>query len=428
MERIVFKYLFNHFKHNSIISMWQSGFMPQCSTVCQLVELYHQFCRYVEDGKEIRVVFLDISRAFDRVWHVGLLHKLHKSGINGSLLQWLKDYLEDRAQRVCLSGEYSDWAYIMAGVPQGSILGPLLFLIFINDLTEVVRYSQIRLFADDTCLYISIDNRVHVSTLVNADLQAIQEWSRRWLVEFSAPKTKSLIISNKPDRNDNPHVVMHGTILNEVQSHKHLGVVLHQSLVWSSHIEEICIKAMTRLNVVQRIKFKVSRDCRTRYYLSFVLPILEYADSLWDGAHDQDLNRLDRVHIRAMRIITGATQRCNTQALYTELGWHTLSQRRKIHRLRLFYKIKHNLAPNYLAHLMPQTVHERNRYALRNREDMTRFRAHRQAYYNSFFPRTTRDWNNLPLQIRQSQSLYSFNRQLSLHFAAPSRTPWYGCG
>ena len=402
--------------------------MPQCSTVCQLVELYHNFCRHVDEGKEVRVVFLDISRAFDRVWHVGLLHKLRKAGITGSLLDWLGNYLKDRKQRVCLNGEYSEWGALMAGVPQGSILGPLLFLIFINDLVEVIQYCQMRLFADDTCVYLSIDNRERACNLVNFDLEAIHEWSRKWLVDFSVPKTKSLIISNKADRDENPPVEMNGTVLDDVHSHKHLGVILNQTLTWTSHIDEICVKAMKRLDVIQHIKFKVSRNCLQRYYMSFVLPVLEYADSLWNGAYDQDLNRLDKVHIRAMRIITGATQRSSTQALYGELGWHTLAQRRSIHRLRLFYKIKYNLAPSYLSQLMPQTAHERNPYVLRNREDLTPFRTRRQVYYKSFFPNTTRDWNSLPLEIRQAPTLCSFNRMLGAHFSPPPRRGWYGCG
>ena len=154
LEKIVFKHIFNHLRDNHIISQWQSGFMPGCSTITQLLEIYHKFCEAVDNGKEVRVIFLDISRAFDRVWHAGLLYKLRKYGIEGDLLEWIADYLRNRQQRVCLNGVVSDWCNILAGVPQGSILGPLLFLILINDLTEVVRFTQMRLFADDTCLSI----------------------------------------------------------------------------------------------------------------------------------------------------------------------------------------------------------------------------------------------------------------------------------
>ena len=169
LEKIVFKHIFNHLRDNHIISQWQSGFMPGCSTITQLLEIYHQFCEAVDNGKEVSH-FLDISRAFDRVWHAGLLYKLRKYGIEGDLLERIADYLRNRQQRVCLNGVVSDWCNILAGVPQGSILGPLLFLIFITDLTEVVRFTQMRLFADDTCLSIVVDNRDQCGDKINGRL------------------------------------------------------------------------------------------------------------------------------------------------------------------------------------------------------------------------------------------------------------------
>ncbi len=142
------------------------------------------------------MVFCDVSRAFDRVWHKGLLFKLERVGVAGPLLEWLKDYLKDRMQRVVINGQMSSWQYILAGVPQGSVLGPLLFLVFINDVTHVIRHCKIRLFADDTSLFIEVDNRQRAALMVEEDLTAISQWTDRWLVKFSPPKSESMIISN----------------------------------------------------------------------------------------------------------------------------------------------------------------------------------------------------------------------------------------
>ena len=176
LERIVFRHVFNFFKDNYIISAYQSGFLPGRSTVTQLIEVYHHFCSAVDSNKEIRVIFLDISKAFDKVWHKGLLYKLKRCGISGSLLLWFHDYLHGRQQRVVISGHTSPWGSIKAGVPQGSVLGPLLFLIYINDITHVVHNCSIRLFADDTCLFIEVDNTIECAERINADLEQIHNW------------------------------------------------------------------------------------------------------------------------------------------------------------------------------------------------------------------------------------------------------------
>ena len=158
-ERIMFKYLYNHLKENFVISSNQSGFLPGKSTVTQLVEVYYHLCNAIENHKEVCVVFLDIAKAFDKVWHEGIIYKLEQCGISGKLLDWFKCYLENRKQRVVLNGQCSEWGRIESGVPQGSVLGPLLFLIYINDVSNAIVHCQIRLFADDTCLFIEVDDR-----------------------------------------------------------------------------------------------------------------------------------------------------------------------------------------------------------------------------------------------------------------------------
>ena len=144
----------------------------------------------------MRAVFCDISKAFDRVWHKGLLYKLRRIGISGSLLSWFANYLKGRRQRVVLPGVSSNWSSINAGVPQGSILGPLLFLIYINDIVENIN-SSIRLFADDTSLYIIVDDPTDAAITLNSDLSKVHRWATDWLVSFNPTKSESLIFSRK---------------------------------------------------------------------------------------------------------------------------------------------------------------------------------------------------------------------------------------
>ena len=151
MERLIYKHIYNYLIDNNLITSHQSGFTPGDSAVNQLLYITNDF------GREVRVVFCDISKAFDRVWHKGLLRKLESISIRGSLLSWVKNYLSERKQRVVINNSTSSWRDINVGVPQGSILGPLLFIVFINDILTDIN-STIKLFADDTSLYLIVDD------------------------------------------------------------------------------------------------------------------------------------------------------------------------------------------------------------------------------------------------------------------------------
>ena len=154
-------------------------------------------------------MFCDISKAFDRVWHKGQLHKLSCIGCSNPLVKWFSSYLSNRRQRVVINGVSSDWSTIHAGVPQGSILGPLLFLIYINDIVKDIG-SEIRLFADDTSLYIVVDSPNTAAGIINADLNRISNWAIGWLVKFNANKTISMLISRKLIHVNHPPLLMNG--------------------------------------------------------------------------------------------------------------------------------------------------------------------------------------------------------------------------
>ena len=198
LERLISKNLYNHFLDNNFLSSFQSGFIPGDSTANQLIFLYHTFCEALDAGKEVRAVFCDISKAFDRVWHTGLLYKLRAAGVTGNVLQWFKKYLPDRKQRVVLPGMSSAWNFINEGVPQGSILGPLLFLVYIIDIHVVTDIgSNVRLFADDTRLYIIVDNPLVAAEALSADFEKISRLAATWLVTFNPNKSVALLLSHK---------------------------------------------------------------------------------------------------------------------------------------------------------------------------------------------------------------------------------------
>lgn len=220
----------------------------------------------LDQGKEIKAVFCDISKAFDRVWHQGLLHKLKTIGVGGKLLLWFESYLENRTQKVVLNnGISSSVKELKAGVPQGSILGPLLFTIFINNIVISIQ-SNICLFADDTFLYIIVDNPTDASDIINSDLQKIANWANTWLVSFNPNKTDSMIISRKTSTPFHPMLYMYNIPITEVDHHKHLGVYFSSDGSWNFHINTIKSKAICRLNLLRKLKIKRSSVSRKNVF------------------------------------------------------------------------------------------------------------------------------------------------------------------
>ena len=369
MEKIIHKHMFNYFNDHSIITCLQSGFVPGDSTVNQLVDIYNTFCKALDNGLEVRAVFCDISKAFDRVWHKGLIYKLKRAGINGLLLDWLSDYLTNRKQRVVIPGGRSDWQFIRAGVPQGSILGPLLFLLYINDIVTDIQ-SCVRLFADDTSLYIIVDNPISAAEMINTDLETIHRWAEKWLVKFNPSKSESLLVSRKNNRNMHPPLIMNTVYINEVQHHKHLGVILSNDGTWHEHINLITSKAWQKIYVMRKLKFMLDRDSLNKIYISFVRPTLEYANIVWDNCTQYEANAIEKIQTEAARIVTGATRLVSLDMLSKETGWESLRDRRYKHKMCQFYKMTNDLTPTYLTSLVPSTVENTSAYNLRDSQNI----------------------------------------------------------
>ena len=188
-EKLIFNELFNFLLANNLISPNQSGFKPGDSCINQLLSITHEIYNSFDEGLEVRSVFLDISKAFDKVWHKGLLFKLSQNGISGNLLDLLSSFLSDRKQRVLLNGQTSEWRNVTAGVPQGSILGPLLFLIYINDLSGDLS-SKAKLFADDTSLFSVTHDITTSANKLNNDLKKISDWAFQWKMIFNSNPSK----------------------------------------------------------------------------------------------------------------------------------------------------------------------------------------------------------------------------------------------
>jgi hypothetical protein len=345
LEKIVHDSLYPHLFDNKLISDKQSGYRRNDSTIRQLLSITHEIYKAFDSGHEVRAVFLDISRAFDRVWHEGLKFKLKQNGVERNALNIIKSFLADRVQRVVLDGQTSDWVPIEAGVPQGSILGPLLFLVYINDLVEVVE-SEIDIFADDTFIYRILDP--NSTQLLSDDLDRITEWAYQWKMVFNPDISKQaieIIFSRKYTgyKSDPPPLTFNNIPVKRDIETKHLGMMLDSKLYFESHIEGIngkISKSRQGLGVMKQIKKYVSPRVLANNYFAYVRPHLDYGDLI---VHQADLkkpliydfksssallDKMDMVQYDAARIVTGAWRGSPRKQLFDELGWDSLNNRR----------------------------------------------------------------------------------------------------
>ena len=412
LERIVYNRLYEYCVSNNLLTKKNSGFKKSDSTTNQLIHLTNEIYNGLDDGRKIAAVFLDITKAFDRVWHDGLIFKLEKIGIRGKLLNWFRSYLSGRSQRVFINGKCSAFIDISSGVPQGSILGPLLFLIFFNDIVNDID-NGIYLFADDTSLVGMGGSWDNVEISINSDLKKLEMWSKNWLASFNASKTEYILISNRPLSNKSISLQLNDTILSKVHSHKHLGLVLNNAFTWTDHVDFICKRVSKRLGLLYKFKNYLNRFTLSKLYLCWIRPIIEYCSVCYDNLTLNDSNRLDRLQRRAAIMCTGALTRTETTKLFADLGWSPLSDRRKCSKLTLMYKIINRLTPDYLFDDYIKTQNFKTRRNLRsaNRNAIPFCRTIKNK--NSFFPSTLKSWNELDPGVINSPSLDKFKLALS---------------
>ena len=339
LEKCICKYIYNHLRDNNLLSKFQSGFQPGDSTTRQLIHIYHLLCKALDERKHVRIVFGDISKAFDRVWHLGLIHKLKMAGITGDLNMWLENYLSNKEQRVVINGVSSNFGKIEAGVPQGSVLGPILFLVYINDITDNLK-AGVSLFADDNMLYVISDNPAENYNILKADLELMENWAEQWLVSFSPKKTKDMSLSLRGSVIPDP-LSFGGQQIQSVSEQKHLGVTLQSNLMWKSHVENICAGSNTRLNILKRFSKDFSRKTLETLYFSYILPAMEYCDILFDNCTAEEAALMDSVHYRAAKIVSGAIHRTPSKVVFLELGWKSLQNRRQDHKSQCSHDIVH---------------------------------------------------------------------------------------
>ena len=414
LEKHIYELIFNHLTQYYPLSDCQWGFRAGRSTVSALLVTVHDWLQLMESGKDICAVFLDYRKAFDSVPHAPLMRKLQDIGLHVNLLAWLYDYLTLRRQRVVVDGATSNQVAVVSGVPQGSVLGPLLFSIYINGITEVDISPQSRrvLYCDDVLLYRGIAQPQDDLTSVQSDLLKLAKWSDEQLLQLNRGKCKYMIVSKKhrATLNTGVSLCLGGTTLEEVECYKYLGVLVKNNLTWSDHIAGICSKAKQILGMLYRQFYNNSSpETLKQLYLSLVRPHLEYSCQLWDPYMQQDINRLESVQKFALKLISHRWE-SGYEELISLVNIPKLSNRRLHLKLAQVYKVVHQLCDFPEDVIQSQIAH-----STRLARDLTLHCpfARTNYCYHSFVPSSVRAWNSLNETLVNSPSLHSFKHLLN---------------
>ena len=410
MEKIIKSTLQTYLLENELLYYTQHGFLPGRSTQTALLE-YLEFVTYSLDQKRcVDSVYLDFKKAFDSVPHQRLLRKLQRFGIHGDLFYLLKSFLSDRSQCVVVNGKHSSWSRVLSGVPQGSVLGPLLFLMYIDDLDDVIEDSGLLKFADDVRIFIHYDSHslTNPSSPLTDDLTRISDWCIKW--QMSLNLTKCQCIHFGSDNPCLPSFVQHAELPTN-NSVRDLGVLLSSDLKPSVQCSLAAKKAQKML-VLIRLSFKLlDVHVLSRLYKSFVRPLLEYCATAWCPYYLRDISALEKVQRRATRMIPSLRQFSYIERL-RHFSMTTLSTRRLRYDLITVYKIVHSqllLNPDLFFHqkTLDCTRGHHNKFFV----NYSRLELRRNFFSN----RVVSSWNSLPESCVTASSVLVFKCLLDKH-------------
>ena len=411
-EKLVRDALYNHMIKNKFLSTDQFGFCPGRSCVTQLLVTINDWMFSLDNKIPVDAAYLDFSKAFDSVPHQRLLHKLHAYGVRGKVLDWVKSFLSDRTQYVSINNEQSSAIPVTSGVPQGSVLGPTLFIYYINDLPDATD-QIVRLFADDSKIYSEIRNEDDSKNLQKG-IDNLVEWSSRWLMKFNAKKCKILHLGkNNPNHE---YFMTNGTEVNKLDSttcEKDLGVNVDPLLSFDNHINMACSKGRQLSGMILNTLTCRCSEILVPLFKAIIRPHLEYANAVWSPYKVKHIKLIEQVQRNFTRMIDGMRHLEYSQRLRM-LKLPSLEFRRFRGDLIEVFKLTHEIYdPLTTQSLLSSTLFpytRNNSYKLQKKHTNT-------THYKHFFTNRVIDsWNNLPYEIVNAENVNQFKNMIDHHF------------
>ena len=415
LERHIFNFLYDFCMSNNLLSNSQFGFRPGFSTESALISVVNSWFSSLDSHKSVCAVFFDLSKAFDSVPHQPLLNSLSSLNLPPHLLFWFHSYLCNRTQQVIVNGSFSSKSHVVSGVPQGSILGPLLFILYLNDLSYLPFSSSVNLtlYADDILLSHTISSPFCMFS-VQSNINLITSWLSTHLLNVNTNKTKYMIITRKPSPflSSLPPLFLNNNRLECVSSYKYLGVLLCSNLSWSPHIKSVCSKSRKVLGTIFRHFYQFSSPKTLLcLYRALVLPHLSYCSSVWSPpVSSGDSRSLEKVQFFALKLCS-KNWSSNYSYLLKSTNLPTLSSRRTQAKLILTFKFLNDLhyfPPSIFSFVNPSSRLSRHFDPLNISVPFSRS----SASFHSFVPSASRLWNSLPHSTKALSTLYYFKKRI----------------
>ena len=400
----------HHLVENHLLTQHQHGFIKGRSCVTQLLTVLDKWTEALDNCLNLDAIYLDFSKAFDSVPHQRLLMKLEGYGIRGTLLAWIQDFLVDRNQRVVINGMKSLPALVLSGIPQGSVLGPLLFILFVNDMPDVVK-SHIQMFADDTKVYREVNNPPEAQ-LLQDDIDALEDWTTAWQLQFNAEKCKVMHLGSK--NSEHKYKMHKGDMEIELQPttlEKDLGVYIDPKLTFSSHCEQKVNKANKILGLIRRSYVHLDTVTVKTLFTSLVRPHLEYGNASWCPIYRKDSELLENTQRRATKLAPSIKDLSYTDRLIA-LGLPSLYYRRARGDVIEMYKHTHGKY-TVVADYIKMDTDPRSRGHKYKLKKQRATKTIRQQYFSN---RVTNTWNMLPADVVDAPSFNSFKARIDKHW------------
>ena len=416
-EKLIYDQVYYYLNENNILSQFQSGFRSGNSTVTALLQATENWYKNIDCGYINGVVLVDLSKAFDTVDHTILLKKLGMYGINNTPLDWFKSYLDDRQQCCMVNGIQSEFKPITTGVPQGSILGPLLFLLYINDLPNCLTSTTPGMYADDTQITASAETINELENILNFDLKNLHTWLCANKLSANCTKTEFIAIASNYRLNqftNEPKIELNNEAIKRVKKSKLLGVMVDDKLLWDAHINEIIVpKVLKGLRMLRQLRDLLSLRNLIEVYNALVSPHFDYCSLIWGNCGTVLKNKLQKLQNRAARIITRSGYEIRSTSILSLLNWSNLESKMTQTKANMMFKIVNGAAPNHLQEMF-SFVNESHSYNLRNSDVNLKIPLPRTEYLKRSLAYSGPVlWNNLPSSVKSAPTLNIFRNLMT---------------